>query len=259
MDSQVPSLQQYCYDLLAEYSGYIQDLDGIYPSYILEIGLRSNPFGLINIESIAETLDLSLAWEKIFNSNPEQFNTSLKSLVQGPDYHKQVVLCSSVNKLLNNQDLDDEDLQKFLSLCHGLKIVEITKINRLNTEIVLGSFLNLIHLNLADSKIGPSAGVFIDRLLNSNQCLQTLNLRNCILLDEGVQGFLQSLQHTKIITFILCWNDLTFKLLSQLCEIILAHHFLSIIDLSNNVRRQDVLQLRKLTNHIKSIRKISIT
>ena len=157
MDSQIPSLQQYCYDLLAQYSGYIEDLDGIYPTSILEIGLRANPFGLVNIESIAQSVDLSSAWEKIYNSNPSQFSTSLSGLVQGPDYFRQVILCSTASLLLNNHDLDDEDLEKFISLCSGLKIVEIRKMSRLNAGVVLGSFMNLVHLNMAESKVGPGA------------------------------------------------------------------------------------------------------
>lgn len=255
----MPSLQQYCYDLLAEYSGYIEDLDGIYPTSILEIGLRSDPFGLANIESIAATLDLSSAWERVYNSNPSLYTSSLIPLVKGQDFHRQVVLCSTIQRLLNNQDMDDEDLLKFLSLCNVLKILEIRKISRLTINTVLCSFNNLIHLDMTGSKVGPEAGESINGLICRNHFLQTLNLKNCILLDIGVQCFLQSICHSKLTTCNLSWNNLTLSVLSQFCEIILSHMFLSIVDISNNVTRGSVVQLKKLTNHIRSIKKISIT
>ena len=50
---EIPSLQQICYDLLAQYAGYIEDLEGVNNIGIREICKRTNAFGLANIESLS--------------------------------------------------------------------------------------------------------------------------------------------------------------------------------------------------------------
>ena len=52
MENVIPSLQQICYEILAQYAGYIEDLYGINNIGIREICAKTNIFGLANIESL---------------------------------------------------------------------------------------------------------------------------------------------------------------------------------------------------------------
>ena len=77
-------------------------------------------------------------------------------------------------------EMDDEDLCKLLSFCERLKILEINKITRLDFSTIFARFSHLLH--------------FIDRC----PFLQTLNLKNCILKDEGAALIAESLRNSKV-------------------------------------------------------------
>ena len=72
----VPTLQVYCYDVLARYSGYIEDLDAVTEDAIFQICARSEAFGLVNLEEIMNYLetniDVNLFWKELYNKKIKQ-------------------------------------------------------------------------------------------------------------------------------------------------------------------------------------------
>lgn len=257
----VPSLQQYCYELLAEYSGYIEDLSGVYVTGILEICSRSNTFGLANIEKLAETseLDTDLIWEQIYNQNPERFKCENEDLIRGRGFHRNVILSCEIRNQIKSNDMDDEDLQKFLSLVSQIKLLELKSFLRLTPSIILSQFSNLLQLNLSDSKLGPSVSNDIHELILRNPCLIFLNLNNVMLTDSGVTPLLDPINNSKIVTLILSWNDLTLKLITLVFTMVKTHKFISILNLSNNIKRQDIIAYTKAKNEVIKLKNIKIT
>ena len=259
----VPSLQQYCYDLLAEYSGYIEDLSGIYITGIKEICLKSNPFGLANIENLLagneSNLDTDAFWEDIYNQDPKKYTCEYEHLIRGNGFFRNIVLSCEIRNHVQSFQMDDEDLRKFMSLASQMKLLELNSIPRLSPSIVLSSFSNLLHLSLSNSKLGPSVSNDLHDLLLLNPCLATLNLNNVILTDPGLNPLLQPIANSKIISLILSWNDLTLESIQAILTISKSHQFLSILNLSNNVKRKDVIAFTKAKNEVIKFKNIKIT
>ena len=94
--------------------------------------------------------------------------------------------------------MDDEDLCKLLSFCERLKILEINKITRLDFSTIFARFSHLLHFSLENSKLGPGSAYEIKGVIDRCPFLQTLNLKNCILKDEGAALIAESLRNSKV-------------------------------------------------------------
>lgn len=72
----VPTLQVYCYNILARYSGYIEDFGAVSEDAILEICARSEAFGLVNLEEVVrerETMiDLNQFWKEMYDRKKKE-------------------------------------------------------------------------------------------------------------------------------------------------------------------------------------------
>lgn len=72
----VPSLQVYCYDILARYSGYIEDLGAVTENAILQICARSEAFGLVNLEEIVKEretgIDMNQFWKEMYDRKKKE-------------------------------------------------------------------------------------------------------------------------------------------------------------------------------------------
>lgn len=255
----IPTLQQVCYDILAEFAGYIEDLNGINTIGIREICRKTSPFGLANIESLLTNtpeIDISYIWKQIYDeklATDEKYLTKLNKLIQGPDYYRQAVLSSLIKHQVCSNDMDDEDLVKLLSFCNGLRALEIDKVTRLDLYSILNGFYNLIHLSLENSKVGIEASQAISEVISKNPCLQTLNLRNCILKDNGISNISESLCLSRITYINLSWNDLTLVSIERICNIISTHRFLTIVILFNNLGPKHIKQGISISNRAKSL------
>lgn len=258
----VPSLQQYCYDLLAEYSGYIEDLDGVYITGVKEICVRSNPFGLANIEDLMASspdLDTDEFWERIYNENPEKYKCENDNLIKGKDFYRNIVMCCELRDNIQSFLMDDDDLLKFIGLASHLKLLELHSMPRLSPSIIFPNFSNLLHLSLSNSKLGPSISSDLQDLLLQNPCLASLNLNNLILTDSGLLPLLPAISQSKLISLILSWNDLTLDSIQSVLTICKSHPFLSLVNLSNNVKRKDVIAYTKAKNEVIKCKNIKIT
>lgn len=261
----LPSLQQICYDVLAEYAGYIEDLYGINNQGIQEICKKTNVFGLANMESLFSdfsNFDTNSIWQEIFQTNISKnpkFLCESSSLIQGPDIFRQSVLTSTLREQLGSSEMDDEDLGKMINFCQGLKVLELYKVTRLELPMILHSFSNLLHCSLKGSKVGPSASECISQLIQRSLCLQTLNLSNCILKDEGANSLLTSIANSKLVKIDFSWNDLTFASVQSLCELARVHFFLTIVILSKNLGPRDIKKGQILVNDVKRSKNIQIS
>ena len=265
MEDAIPSLQQICYDVLAQYAGYIEDLNGINNQGIREITKKANIFGLANIEFLLSdhtVVDINSHWETIFQAkaseNPK-FVSELTQYIHGEDFYRQSVLVSTIRTQLSIEEMDDEDLLKLLSYCEGLKILEITKITRLSLSQIFSPFRSLLHCSLKGSKLGPGAASHIRDLISSSHCLQTLNLDNFILKDEGVLFLADTFAASRLIRLDLSWNDLTFDSVRVLCEIARIHASLAFLNLSRNLGPREIKKGQVLVNDIKQHCRIRIT
>ena len=262
---EIPSLQQICYDLLAQYAGYIEDLEGVNNIGIREICKRTNAFGLANIESLSlerQEINTSVIWETIYTNKLKtdpSYITSLAQLTHGQDFSRQAVLASMLKYQLACNEMDDEDLCKLLSFCERLKILEINKITRLDFSTIFARFSHLLHFSLENSKLGPGSAYEIKGVIDRCPFLQTLNLKNCILKDEGAALIAESLRNSKVCKVDMSWNDLSFVSIQLLCLVVSQHFFLSIVILSRNLGPRDIKKGQNLVNQIRLVRKILIT
>jgi hypothetical protein len=261
---EIPSLQQICYEILAIYAGYIEEIDCMIPSEVYEVCSRTNIFGLANLESLftssteISTLEI---WQKAYEEklkSDDSYITSLNVLIKGPDFYRHTMLCSLLRCELKSDSMDDEDLIKLLRLSASLKILEMNSLRRLSPELVFCGFSSLLHVSLKDSKLGPAnAGVVRDLVLR-NSCLQTLNLHNCCLGDAGAQLLSPALSVSVISSLNLCWNDLTFAAVEPLLSLVRAHSHLRIVDLSRNNIMRALKQAQILVKEIRKTKPIDI-
>ena len=179
-------------------------------------------------------------------------------MIHGEDSNRQILLSSLVRYQVSCNEMDDEDLMKLLSFCQGLKAIEINKVNRLSMQVILNSFTNLIHFSLEASKVGPQAGQYIKQLIQRTAFLQTLNLKNCILRDEGSLEVAQGLITSRICNINMSWNDMGIISIEAICRLIKENLFFRIVDLSRNLGPRDVKRGQILVNEIRSTRSIDI-
>jgi hypothetical protein len=237
------------------YSGYIEDLSGVYITSIREICSRSQAFGLANIESIlSESQDMSSFWNNLYLASPEKFSCKLEDKVKGPSFSREVILCCTLKNHMNCEELDDEDLMRLLSFCANLKILEFPKINRLQFEVVFSVFVNLVHVDLSGSKVGPGAAEALKGLIFRNSALTSLDLKSCDLTDLGLGILIEPIDQSRITCLYLSFNELSIKSVAPLIEVVKRHPWLSIVELKNNLKRGDVVLYAKLKNELKKVK-----
>lgn len=262
---EIPSLQKICYEVLAQYAGYIEEIDVMTSYEVKEICLRSNAFGLANLESLF-TKDLQVNLEDMWKGLYEERNSQvpkripdLASKIYGEGFYKQAVLSGLLKEMLTSDDeMDDEDLERLLNFSRNLKILEINKVTRTSWDWILSRFTNLIHLSLENSKLGPDSGTMIRDVVARCACLQTLNVNNVILKDQGALVVAQALPNSKICELYMSFNDLTYSSIEVICNIIIQHSYLVIVYLNKNLNFREVKKGQILCNKVRNLRNIKL-
>ncbi|OMJ77198.1 hypothetical protein SteCoe_23273 [Stentor coeruleus] len=260
----IPSLQKICYEVLAQYAGYIEEIDVMTSFEVKEICLRSNAFGLANLESLfTENLqvDVEDMWRVLYEQRKAQDPKKIPDLVSkiyGEGFYKQAVLAGVLKEMLASDEMDDEDLERLLTFSKNLKILEVNKITRTSWDWILSRFTNLIHLSMENSKLGPDSGLMIRDTINRCACLQTLNVNNVILKDQGALMIAQVLPNSKICELYMSFNDLTYTSIEVICNIIIQHSYLVIVYLNKNLNPREVKKGQILCNRVRNVRNIKL-
>lgn len=265
----IPTLQQICYEVLAEFSGYLCEVDPISDEGMVSICARSNAFGLANVEdlltqgSIDRYIDTIEFWKRMYfdklNQEPK-YLVPERELIKGEDYYRQAYLASYLKNEFENRTLDDEDLERLINMCSGnLKLLVIGKNQGFDLGFLLSSFPKVLHVSLENSKIGAASSFLIKEFIEKNRFLQTLNLKSCDLGDAGALQVAEALAVTSSLRKLeMPFNDITLIGVRVVFQAALVNNSLGILDLSRNVYGREVKPASNLVKELKQQRNIII-
>lgn len=253
-EKSVPSLEQLCYEILAKYAGYIEDISELTDAAILEIAKKTDAFGLSNIDELLDDsiIDTSELWEHLYlkqnETNPGYFHRHL-DILKGNDFCKQAVISSFLKNELETMTLDEDDILQLIDSSGGLlKILVFNKAPSIGFDLVLSKFKRVLYLDIQDTKIGSAAGEPLRNFIINAPFIHDINARNVILGKSGAFIVAEAIEiSTSLNKLNLAFNDLEYEGVERLVNSMKTSSSLVILNISRNVGPMEI----KLTYNLK--------